>query len=446
MLPMKKIRQFVLISLLFAYNLGIIQAQLIEEPNCVENHVYETNGRMSLKTLSPTYFWEANQQRRLDQYWSDTYRQWLTQLNYVTEMNADCTTPLTHKTVHADYTGGNFITFILDTFLYDNSKRLTNRKRQSGYNASTTKHQYFYKNTRPVPDSCHFYFSRPNSGVIDSFSYYCNYEYNRNNQLTIASLRNSKNRNNYYYTLNYDAQGRLISYRQDIQDSINLPWYLVAQCTYKYNSRSQLENVMFERRSLTNGLDTTYWNYKYDALNRLLTTEFSSFKNGISSFMWGDSLSNYNSRGLAQASDGKSVYRTGIASTKSRVIYGSNDSLITQTISQSKLRETDTLSNSRRYFYWYCGDAVATSEAPKQALDFTVFPNPASDNLTIQLADNQQDNATIDIINIAGQVVATQKNYATNTPLSISDLPSGLYVVKIKFKEKVGTKLVSIMR
>ena len=169
---MKKIRQFLFIFLFFAYNLGIIQAQYIEEPDCSGTDIYETNGRMRLKTLSPTYFWEANHPRYMDQYWSDTDKKWLTHVNYVTEMNTDCTAPLTHKAVHADNTGANFITVTLDTFLYDNSKRLTNRKRYSYYDYSTSKHLYFYKTTRSVPDSCYFHNSRLNSGVVDSFSYY----------------------------------------------------------------------------------------------------------------------------------------------------------------------------------------------------------------------------------------------------------------------------------
>ena len=446
---MKKTRQFSLIFLLFAYNLSIVQAQYIEEPDCSGFAIYETNGRIHLKRTSPTYFWEANFQRYMNQDWSNTDKKWLTHVNYVTEMNADCSAPLTHKAVHADNTGANFITVTLDTFLYDNNKRLTNRKRYSYYDYSTTKHQYFYKNARTVPDSCYFHHSRLNSGVVDSFSYYSNYEYNRNNQLITASLRNSKNRNNYYYALNYDAQGRLISYRVERQDSMNSRWFVNAQCTYMYNSRSQLEKVTFERSwSVTNPLDTTYLVFTYDALNRLAIIDFSRFKNGVSSFIAKDSASDYNVRGLARQIDSRQVFTTSPLTyyNKYQLTYHSNDSLISLAQRLSKNQALDTFVNSARYFYWYCGDAVATSEAPKQALDFTVFPNPASDNLTIQLADNQQDNANIDITNIAGQVVATQKNYTTNTPLSISDLPSGLYVVKIKFKEKVGTKLVSIMR
>jgi hypothetical protein len=59
---------------------------------------------------------------------------------------------------------------------------------------------------------------------------------------------------------------------------------------------------------------------------------------------------------------------------------------------------------------------------------FSIYPNPATENLTIQT--NQK--AIIEILNIEGQIIMAINGTDTLTTIDIKDLSSGVYIVKVK--------------
>jgi hypothetical protein len=77
---------------------------------------------------------------------------------------------------------------------------------------------------------------------------------------------------------------------------------------------------------------------------------------------------------------------------------------------------------------------------------FAMFPNPAKENLTIKLQNSSNANCTVDIVNAIGQTVQTNSlgndSEILNT-ISISNLTSGMYLVKTTLGDKVSaTKLI----
>jgi hypothetical protein len=59
--------------------------------------------------------------------------------------------------------------------------------------------------------------------------------------------------------------------------------------------------------------------------------------------------------------------------------------------------------------------------------DFSMFPNPTSDVITIQV----QDRSLFSVFSMSGQLVMTSMmNFGSNT-IDLSDLPSGVYSVKV---------------
>lgn len=71
---------------------------------------------------------------------------------------------------------------------------------------------------------------------------------------------------------------------------------------------------------------------------------------------------------------------------------------------------------------------VAENAAPK----FTVYPNPAAGELFIQMGNTVNDDLTVDLINAQGQIVQT--THMQNAPLakmSVSNVPSGIYLVRL---------------
>ena len=60
--------------------------------------------------------------------------------------------------------------------------------------------------------------------------------------------------------------------------------------------------------------------------------------------------------------------------------------------------------------------------------EVTLFPNPASDEVTITASERISD---VVINNLVGQTVYAQKCNAEKVVVNISDLPPGIYFVKV---------------
>jgi len=70
--------------------------------------------------------------------------------------------------------------------------------------------------------------------------------------------------------------------------------------------------------------------------------------------------------------------------------------------------------------------------------DVRIFPNPATDKLTIDLGKNE--NADIQFLNIHGQIIKQESFTNPKTTVDISDLPLGLYLVEINLPNFKLTK------
>lgn len=92
-------------------------------------------------------------------------------------------------------------------------------------------------------------------------------------------------------------------------------------------------------------------------------------------------------------------------------------------------------------FEWY-GDLdpndpiTGTDNIESDALSFTINPNPTTGEFTITLAEN--DEATVEIVNMAGQVVASQK--VEDSATINKALTAGIYTVVVKSEGSVGTQ------
>jgi uncharacterized surface protein with fasciclin (FAS1) repeats len=85
-------------------------------------------------------------------------------------------------------------------------------------------------------------------------------------------------------------------------------------------------------------------------------------------------------------------------------------------------------------------DAVLLPEISveeKAGLQFTAYPNPTQDQLTLQLPAGSS-NASVRIFNGVGQVVSTSVLNAGNQTLDVSNLSQGLYTVEVSIDNQVG--------
>ena len=60
----------------------------------------------------------------------------------------------------------------------------------------------------------------------------------------------------------------------------------------------------------------------------------------------------------------------------------------------------------------------------------SVYPNPAKDNITVEISGVTGEN-NLGIVNAEGQELIRQKITDHNTVIDISNLPSGIYFLKI---------------
>lgn len=74
--------------------------------------------------------------------------------------------------------------------------------------------------------------------------------------------------------------------------------------------------------------------------------------------------------------------------------------------------------------------------------DFKIYPNPASENITLEFQD--EDAKDIRIVNAVGQIVRTLSSIKkASIDLYINDLEDGLYYVKIESQYKTQTNSFS---
>ncbi|WP_452222412.1 T9SS type A sorting domain-containing protein [Lacinutrix salivirga] len=89
---------------------------------------------------------------------------------------------------------------------------------------------------------------------------------------------------------------------------------------------------------------------------------------------------------------------------------------------------------------------VALSINEFSSYNFKFYPNPANNQITIQLNTNLNEECLVEIINLQGKKIIEKniKSETSNINLNVSNLQSGLYFVKLKLKNKQAIKKLII--
>ena len=85
---------------------------------------------------------------------------------------------------------------------------------------------------------------------------------------------------------------------------------------------------------------------------------------------------------------------------------------------------------------------TTVSVAESLPTSFIVYPNPTNDRLNIQLPSYTQ--ANIQLIDALGQSVISTNAYGVNATLSVSDLPSGIYTLRVQDGKSIRTQQVVV--
>lgn len=80
---------------------------------------------------------------------------------------------------------------------------------------------------------------------------------------------------------------------------------------------------------------------------------------------------------------------------------------------------------------------LGISEAKR--LDFEMYPNPASERITIQLPSDS-DNAIVEFYDTIGRLALTQEITSSNNKIAVDNLSKGIYILKVLSDDKIGSQ------
>jgi hypothetical protein len=125
---------------------------------------------------------------------------------------------------------------------------------------------------------------------------------------------------------------------------------------------------------------------------------------------------------VAGLASGSSVVYSQTIGETAIVIVSSTDFLFTQGFQQPGIKQTP--------------------EKAPQGNGVKVYPNPVTDNLTIELFGTESRTFRIEIINISGSIVLTDKQVLTDQfwfkePYNVEKLIKGLYLVRVMSEDGI---------
>ncbi len=88
-------------------------------------------------------------------------------------------------------------------------------------------------------------------------------------------------------------------------------------------------------------------------------------------------------------------------------------------------------------------------QIPKKVLNFSVFPNPSNDIVNIQFEMKGTEKVILDIADLTGKQIAVIINKKVSGEITkqfnTSDLPNGIYLVRLQVNGKTATQRLSIV-
>lgn len=111
------------------------------------------------------------------------------------------------------------------------------------------------------------------------------------------------------------------------------------------------------------------------------------------------------------------ITQNGVYSVKVSNSYGCTDST------------ADTISNLAASMLEHAGNGIA------------IYPNPASNNLTVSVTGNKNEKGTIEIIDALGRIVLTQPYNGTRQEVNVVQLPAGVYQLQYTNSVDLSNKL-----
>lgn len=106
----------------------------------------------------------------------------------------------------------------------------------------------------------------------------------------------------------------------------------------------------------------------------------------------------------------------------------------------------DSTDIARTTFACDIGEIISSVFTNNYQLEIKLYPNPASDEINIEIPELNSSNAILSILNNTGQTVFYKEDVESRMKLQLSDLPSGLYFLIIRDRAEIHSRKFLISR
>jgi hypothetical protein len=89
---------------------------------------------------------------------------------------------------------------------------------------------------------------------------------------------------------------------------------------------------------------------------------------------------------------------------------------------------------------------TSVSEQTSENTIFSLYPNPASDIITLNIGNTNNTDLTLNIYNVIGTLVKSEMLKQNQRQINIGDLSNGVYMVTIKSEDFIESQRLFIQR
>ena len=93
----------------------------------------------------------------------------------------------------------------------------------------------------------------------------------------------------------------------------------------------------------------------------------------------------------------------------------------------------------------HCVNSMGISSLPPGESVVKIYPNPVSEELNVQIVNNDEKISKLTLLNILGEDIMEKKTGQINTDkttLTLTTLAAGIYFLTVQTKEKITTRKI----